>query len=125
MERIKNYIKTNIKHLKETTDMTIPYIMNNGLGMFLERECEVAFKKEKELCFFETINKHIEKDNFNKDEFYSMLNRYKELLSNNLLECKLHINSTSHILNLVRLWEFETQSTILKRIDTIEKLLKK
>lgn len=125
MERIKNYIKTNIKHLKETTDMTIPYIMNNGLGVFLERECEVAFKMGIELSFFKTINEHIEKDNFNKDEFYSMLNRYKELLSNNLLECKLHINSTSHILNLVRLWEFETHSTILKRINTIEKLLKK
>lgn len=53
---------------------TIPYIMNNGLGAFLERECESAFKEEKELYFFETINKEIEKDNFNKDEFYSMLN---------------------------------------------------
>lgn len=123
MEKIKNYIKTNIKHLKETTDMTIPYIMNNGLGTFLERECEVAFKAEKELYFFETINEHIEKDNFNKDEFYSMLNRYRELISNNLLECKLHIYSTSHILNLVRLWDFETQSTILKRIDTIIKII--
>ena len=48
--------------------------MNNGLGAFLERECESAFKEEKELYFFETINKEIEKDNFNKDEFYSMLN---------------------------------------------------
>lgn len=123
MEKLQNYLKTNIERLKETTEMPIPYINNNGLRMFLEMECENTYKSEKELYFFETINKEIEKDNFNKDEFYSMLNKHKKLISNNLLECKLHINSTSHILNLVRLWDFEIQSTILRRIDTMIKII--
>ena len=84
MEKIKNYIKTNIKHLKETTDITIPYIMNNGLGTFLERECEVAFKAEKELYFFETINEHIEKDNFNmKIENMNLVNELKKQIYEN------------------------------------------
>ena len=117
MDNIKRYVNSMCEKCHVTKDDLDNDFGNDEFEIFLTLSAEKYYKNNKMLKFFENIKIYI--DETSKED----LKEFLETSRNKYVKIRLQshpINfSTSPMVNVVRLWDFEFGAEMIKQIDIL------
>ena len=117
MENIKKYVNTMCEKCYVTKDDLNNDFGNEEFDLFLTFSAEKYYKNNKMLKFFENIKIYINETP--KED----LKEFLETSRNKYVKIRLQRNpinfSTTPIVNVVRLWDFEFEAEMIKQIDIL------
>lgn len=117
MKKITSYVKAKTEKCLAIHDDYQDNFHYNEFGDFLSSSAEKHYKNEKMLSFFQDLNTSI--GDAKKEE----LAEYLETIRKGYVRTRLQnspVNfSTNPMANLIRLWDFEFYSELIKEIDIL------
>lgn len=117
MKKITSYVKAKTEKCLAIHDEYQDNFHYNEFSDFLSSFAEKHYKNEKMLAFFQNLNESIV--GVTKKE----LSEYLETIRKGYVRTRLQnspVNfSTNPMANLIRLWDFEFYSEMIKEIDTL------